>query len=86
MRHVIHDKYFLKDLLREIDLYDRKIEHLSHHTNPEADANRDRNVKSATTRRDNLIVTARKLMTEGIEYDDNALPTSMLTSSPASPT
>lgn len=79
MRHVVHDKYFLKDLLRDIDLYDRKLEHLRSHAHFETDAERDRAVRTATTRRDNLSVTARKLMAEGISYDARAVPASMLT-------
>ncbi|WP_263410486.1 hypothetical protein [Terriglobus tenax] len=79
MRHVVHDKYFLKDLLREIDLYDRKLEHLRHHAPFDSEPERDRAVRSATTRRDNLTITARKLMAEGIAYDPEVLPVSMMT-------
>lgn len=79
MRHVVHDKYFLKDLLREIDLYDRKIEYLRHHAQFESEPERERALRTATTRRDNLTVTARKLMAEGIMYDPMGLPASMMT-------
>ena len=78
MRHGVHDKYFLKDLLREIDLYDRKIEHLRHHAQFESEPERERALRTATTRRDNLTVTARKLMAEGILYDPMGLPASMM--------
>ena len=41
MRTVVQDKYYLRDLHREIDLYDRKLVHMLKHEVFATDALRD---------------------------------------------
>lgn len=77
MRTIVQDKYFLRDLHREIDLYDRKLVHLSKHESFDTDALRDAAVRKLVTKRDALIVTARSLHANGIEFSDHELPRSL---------
>ena len=76
MRTVVQDKYFLRDLHREIDLYDRKLIHASKHEVFATDALRDAATRKLTTKRDSLAATARTLAASGIEFDDDELPRS----------
>jgi hypothetical protein len=76
MRTVVQDKYFLRDLHREIDLYDRKLIHLLKHEVFATEALRDAAVRKLTTKRESLAATARTLAESGIEFHDNELPRS----------
>jgi hypothetical protein len=76
MRTVVHDKYFLRDLHREIDLYDRKLVHVLKHEIFATDALRDAAAKKLTTKRDSLAETARNLQASGIAFQENELPRS----------
>lgn len=76
MRTVVQDKYFLRDLHREIDLYDRKLIHLLKHEVFATEALRDAAVRKLTTKRESLAATARTLVESGIEFQDNDLPRS----------
>ena len=76
MRTVVQDKYFLRDLHREIDLYDRKLIHLLKHEVFATEALRDTAVRKLATKRESLAATARTLVESGIEYHDNDLPRS----------
>jgi len=76
MRTIVQDKYYLRDLHREIDLYDRKLIHILNH---EVFATEDLRLTAArklTTKRESLAETARTLAAAGIEYDDKELPRS----------
>lgn len=77
MRTIVQDKYFLRDLHREIDLYDRKLVHLNKHESFDTDALRDAALRKLTTKRDALILTARTLHANGIEFADHELPRSL---------
>ena len=77
MRTVVQDKYFLRDLHREIDLYDRKMIHLTKHEPFATDALREAAVRKLATKRDALVVTARTLHASGIEFADHELPRSL---------
>ena len=77
MRTVVQDKYFLRDLHREIDLYDRKLIHLSKHESFDSEALRDAAVRKLSTKRDALVTTARTLHANGIEFSDHDLPRSL---------
>ena len=77
MRTVVQDKYFLRDLHREIDLYDRKLIHLSKHESFDTEAARDAAVRKLSTKRDALVTTARTLHASGIEFADHELPRSL---------
>lgn len=76
MRTVVQDKYFLRDLHREIDLYDRKLIHLLKHEVFATEALRDAAVRKLSTKRESLAATARTLVESGIEFQDNDLPRS----------
>lgn len=77
MRTIVHDKYFLRDLHREIDLYDRKLIHVTKHESFDTEAMRDAAVRKLTTKRDALVSTARTLHANGIEFADHELPRSL---------
>lgn len=77
MRTIVHDKYFLRDLHREIDLYDRKLIHLTRHESFDTEALREAAVRKLTAKRDALISTARTLHANGIEFADHELPRSL---------
>jgi hypothetical protein len=76
MRTVVQDKYYLRDLHREIDLYDRKLIHLEKHEVFATKALREAAVKKMATKRDALAATARSLAAAGIEFHESELPRS----------
>ena len=76
MRTVVQDKYFLRDLHREIDLYDRKLVHALKHEVFATEALRDAATRKLATKRESLAATARTLAASGIEFDDQELPRS----------
>lgn len=77
MRTVVQDKYFLRDLHREIDLYDRKLVHLTKHETFDSDTLRDAAVRKLSVKRDALVSTARSLHASGIEFAAHELPRSL---------
>ncbi|MEZ2347230.1 hypothetical protein [Terriglobus sp. RCC_193] len=76
MRIVVQDKYYLRDLHREIDLYDRKLIHLQKHEVFANETLRDAAVKKMAAKRETLAATARSLAASGIEYHESELPRS----------
>lgn len=76
MRIVTQDKYFLRDLHREIDLFDRKLIHMVKHEEFATEALRAAAMKKLATKRESLAATARSLAASGIEFQDNELPRS----------
>ena len=76
MRTVVQDKYFLRDLHREIDLYDRKLVHTLKHEVFATEALRDAATRKLVTKRESLAATARTLAASGIEFNDGELPRS----------
>ncbi len=76
MRIVVQDKYYLRDILREIDLYDRKLLHLLKHETFATDALRDSAVRKLSLKRDALAETAKGLVASGMEYAESELPRS----------
>lgn len=77
MRTIVQDKYFLRDLHREIDLYDRKMIHTSKHESFDTPAMRDAAVRKLALKRDALVSTARTLHASGVEFADHELPRSL---------
>src|ERR1700758_5308210 len=73
---VPHDKYFLRDLHQEIDLYDRKLAYLDKYGEFASDADREEAEKGLRTKRDPLERTALELVASGVEYDEKDLPRS----------
>jgi hypothetical protein len=76
MRTVVQDKYFLRDLHREIDLYDRKLVHMLKHETFATEALRDAACRKLVNKREGLAETARALAASGIEFLDSELPRS----------
>lgn len=76
VRTVVQDKYFLRDLHREIDLYDRKLIHMLKHEDFATDALRDAATRKLAAKREALAATARSLAASGIEFQENELPRS----------
>lgn len=81
---VPHDKYFLKSLHQEIDLYDRKLAHLEKYAEFASTEDRDGAESKLLTKRASLAETAKRLVAEGVEFDPSDLPRSFLASEPAS--
>ncbi|HTV05097.1 MAG TPA: hypothetical protein VME86_06980 [Acidobacteriaceae bacterium] len=72
----VQDKYFLKSLHEEIDLYDRKLAHMAKHQRFASEVEREIAIGKMTTKRATLARTARKLMEDGIEFQSADLPRS----------
>lgn len=75
-KEVPHDKYFLKSLHQEIDLYDRKIAHLGVHVQFETTAEREDAENKLIAKRATLAETAKRLAADGVEFHPSDLPRS----------
>jgi hypothetical protein len=73
------DKYFLRDLHQEIDLYDRKLSYLDTHGEFASPADREEAEKRLLARRAPLEKTALELVASGVEYEEKDLPRSFRT-------
>jgi hypothetical protein len=73
------NKYFLRDLHHEIDLYDRKLAYLSNFAEFASTTERQDAQEKLLTKRASLEKAARELAAMGIEYDDKDLPRSFHT-------
>lgn len=74
-----HDKYYLKSLHQEIDLFDRKLAHLLKYDSFATDAERKASAGKLSAKRELLARTARQLANEGIEFKPSDLPRSFRT-------
>jgi hypothetical protein len=72
----VHDKYSLRSLHQEIDLYDRKLAHLAKFETADAGTDQEAIAKKLLTKRESLARTARKLAADGIEFNPADLPRS----------
>ena len=70
------DKYFLKSLHQEIDLYDRKIADLQKYATFNSEADRKEAESKLLTKRASLEKTARELSASGVEFNQADLPRS----------
>jgi hypothetical protein len=75
-KQVPHDKYFLRSLHQEIDLYDRKIDHLKKYVQFESTADREGAENKLLSKRASLAATARQLAADGVEFSPSDLPRS----------
>ncbi|MGD0480251.1 MAG: hypothetical protein ABSA42_08785 [Terracidiphilus sp.] len=75
-KEVPHDKYFLKSLHQEIDLYDRKLAYLEKFAQFESTADREGAENKLLSKRASLAETARKLVADGVEFNRTDLPRS----------
>ena len=71
-----HDKYYLKTLHDEIDLYDRKLAHMQKYDSFATDAERLSATNKLNAKRELLVKTARQLANDGIQYKPADLPRS----------
>jgi hypothetical protein len=69
-------KYDLRDLHREIDLFDRKIAHCHSHERFESEEARSAALQKLITARENLVTAAVDAVNSGIECDPKYLPRS----------
>jgi hypothetical protein len=70
------DKYFLRELHQEIDLYDRKLAYLDKYAEFASLADREEAEKRLLARRAPLEKTALDLVASGVEYEEKDLPRS----------
>ena len=81
---VPHDKYFLRSLHQEIDLYDRKLLYLEKFVQFTSMADRKEAEKKLLAKRALLEVTARQLVADGVEFNPADLPRSFRASAATS--
>ena len=79
MPAMAQDKYQLRTLHEEIDLFDRKLAHIVRYEDFRCDADRDAEVKRLTSKRELLARAARQMAHDGIEYKNSELPRSFRT-------
>jgi hypothetical protein len=77
MAHIVENKYYLKNVHEEIDLFDRKLAHILNFESFDNEAERDAAAHRLTVKRNALVMTARRLADKGIEYNQNELPRSL---------
>jgi hypothetical protein len=74
----VQDKYYLKSLHEEIDLYDRKLAHLAKYESFSSETDRETAIGKMTAKRATLARAAKKLVEDGIEFRPADLPRSFL--------
>lgn len=79
------DKYFLRSLHQEIDLYDRKLAYLANFVTFASDADREEAEKKMQAKRATLEKTARELAAAGVEFSPADLPRSFRAQAGAEP-
>jgi hypothetical protein len=72
----IESKYHLKTLHADIDLYDRRLAHLLKYEVFATEAARAAAARKINLKRDPLVVIAKRLAAEGIEFKESELPRS----------
>jgi hypothetical protein len=70
-------KYHLKDLHKEIDLFDRKIEHCEHHAKFDSEEDRASALQKLVTARQKVVKAAAAMVSQGIDFDPAQLPRSL---------
>ena len=83
-KEVPHDKYFLRSLHQEIDLYDRKLAHLGKYEQFASSTDREGAENKLIVKRASLAETARQLVADGVEFNRSELPRSFRASESAS--
>ena len=78
----VRDKYFLRTLHEEIGLFDRKLAHLLKYENFASDKERDLAVGKLSTKREQLVRTAKLMAEQGIEFKNSELPRSLRNGEP----
>jgi hypothetical protein len=75
-KEVPHDKYFLKSLHQEIDLYDRKLAYLEKFVQFASTADREGAENKLLAKRATLAEKAKQLVADGVEFNRTDLPRS----------
>jgi len=75
-KEVPHDKYFLRSIHQEIDLYDRKLAYLEKYVQFPSAADREGAESKLIAKRASLAETAKQLVAEGVEFNLADLPRS----------
>ena len=75
-KEVPHDKYFLRSLHQEIDLYDRKIAYLEKYVEFASTTDRKDAESKLLTKRASLAEAAKQLAADGVEFNPADLPRS----------
>jgi hypothetical protein len=70
------NRYHLKDVHQEIDLYDRKISHCKTYETFATEGARADAVRKLETKRGTLVKAAAELVSKGVEFDPKDLPRS----------
>ena len=73
---VPHDKYFLRSLHQEIDLYDRKLAYLEKYGQFPSVADREGAENKLIAKRASLAEAAKQLVADGVEFSPGDLPRS----------
>jgi hypothetical protein len=73
------DKYFLRDLHQEIDLYDRKLAYLGKYVQFASPADRKEAERRILAKRAPLENAALELVASGVEFEEKDLPRSFRT-------
>jgi len=73
------DKYFLRELHQEIDLYDRKLAYLDKFVEFASSMDREEAKSRMLAKRAPLEKTALELAASGVEYEEKDLPRSFRT-------
>jgi hypothetical protein len=76
-KQVPHDKYFLRSLHQEIDLYDRKLAYLVKYVQFASITDREGAENKLVAKRASLAETARQLIADGVEFSPADLPRSL---------
>ena len=76
------DKYYLRSLHEEIALFDRKLAHLLKFDTFASGKERDTAAGKLSTKREQLVRTARQLAEEGVEFKPAELPHSLRAGEP----
>ena len=71
----VQDKYYLKSLHEEIDLYDRKLVHMTKYELFASAAERETAIGKMTTKRA-FLTSAKKLVKDGVEFHPSDIPRS----------
>lgn len=75
-KEVPHDKYFLRSLHQEIDLYDRKLAYLEKYEQFASTADRKVAEDKLLAKRATLAAKARQLAADGVEFSPSDFPRS----------
>ena len=73
----VRDKYYLRSLHEEIDLFDRKLAHLLKYEAFPSEKERNAAAAKMSVKRGQLVKTAQQLAEEGIEFQSSQLPRSL---------